>query len=149
MGMWNQIKKRATDSLWWALGGPDLVQVRGGAAAAEMLEPRNVFTPAVDLLEGKDDLLVVADVPGAARGDTSVSWDSDVLVLRARVRSAAEGVPLSAEFPPGGWYRRLELPGGFAGGKARARLKGGVLTVSIPRADRENKPRGIPVRGRS
>ena len=147
MGMWNQIKKMATDSLGWALGSQDLVPVRGGAAAAGMIEPKNVFTPAVDLLEGRGELLVVANVPGAARDDTSVSLDGGVLILRARVRHRAEGALLLAEFPPGGWYRRLELPGGFAGGKAQARLRGGVLTVSIPRADTKTRPRSIPVRG--
>ena len=150
MSMWNQLKRRATDTLWRAVGGGDRVPVSRGAAPAEVLEPRNVFPPAVDVLEGRDDLLVVADVPGAGRVDTAVSHDdAGVLVLRARVALEVEGTPLVMEIPPGGWYLRLELPSGFAGSRARARLRGGVLTITVPREEKGSRARRIPVQARA
>src|SRR3954454_1420161 len=57
---------------------------RNGGNTPEQLERRPVVAPAVDIYENKDEILVVADVPGAHSDRVTVRLEKDELFLHAR-----------------------------------------------------------------
>jgi HSP20 family protein len=86
----------------------------------------------VDLYETPDAFVIVADLPGVSKDDLKVHVVEDRLRISAVRRS-----PVTTEY-----LRSFRLPGPAA--EVQARLKDGVLTVTLPKPDRM-KPFHIPV----
>jgi HSP20 family molecular chaperone IbpA len=102
----------------------------------ERARQRRAVTPAVDLFESAEELVLVADVPGVRREAVQVRFERDQLTLEAR---------REPEAPDGFDYvRSFLLPGGIDPERIRAELRDGVLTVHLPRLDRL-RPRTIGV----
>ena len=62
----------------------------------ERVSKRPVITPAVDILENSDEILVVADVPGTTSEGLNIHFDKDQLFIEA---SAAEENTADAAVP--------------------------------------------------
>ena len=45
-------------------------------------KPRPMVAPAVDIFENKDEVLLVADLPGVAKADLSINFDKGHLTIR-------------------------------------------------------------------
>lgn len=103
---------------------------------AERLDDRPTLRPAVDIYENSDELLLVADMPGACPETTHVQVDGGQITLWAR--------------PPNGrdadWYAAFAIPEGTDGERTRASVRDGVLTVRLPKRARP-APRRIAVSG--
>ena len=65
----------------------------GGSVSPERMERRPTLAPPVDIYENPDEILVVADVPGARSDSIMVKLDKSELYLYAR---------RDEETPPGG-----------------------------------------------
>ena len=117
------------------------------ATAREQREPEEYFLPAIDAMETKDELVIIADMPGVAPGDLEVSVEGDVLTVRGRVQpTAVESLEaLHQEFLRGDYFRQFRMPRDFQPDKVQAGLKAGVVTVRIPRQERA-KPHRIAIR---
>ncbi len=103
------------------------------------------FMP-MDLYKVDDHYMLVADLPGADPGSIDVSVDNGTLTLSAQ-RSAPsdEGVQwLSSERFAGAYRRQLSLGEGIDTSRITADYDNGVLTLTIPLAERA-KPRKITV----
>jgi len=109
--------------------------------------PGTYDTPAVDIYETDDAIVVEADVPGVARDGVEVKIDSGVLSILGRAtRTSAPGVTrLYEEFTRGDYYRAFALGEEVAEGGIAATVSNGVLTVSLPRA-RDTRVRKIEVK---
>lgn len=107
--------------------------------AVERMEQRPQKAPAVDIYEGKDDFLVVADVPGTDDNTFVVELEQNELRLRAPAR------PFEPEDSAFDWVRTFRLPPGIDGNAVSAELQHGVLTVRVPKPA-EHKPRRIDVK---
>jgi HSP20 family molecular chaperone IbpA len=96
--------------------------------------PRAFVAPRVDVYENADELLIVADVPGATSDSVRVEIDKGELLLEAkRVAPAYD-------------YRRVfSVPSGIDASKIEATLSSGVLHVKLPKSD-ALKPRRIQVK---
>jgi HSP20 family molecular chaperone IbpA len=79
-------------------------------------EQAALATPAIDVYEGPNDVMVVADVPGGRRDHARVTWQDHRLELLVEP-----------------WYRVVELPHRVDPAAATAALRDGVLTVRIPK----------------
>ncbi|MGV8176974.1 MAG: Hsp20/alpha crystallin family protein [Candidatus Bilamarchaeaceae archaeon] len=77
--------------------------------------------PLVDVLEGKDNVVVVAEVPGVSEHDISLKFQKD------------GSLEISAPSGERKYFKRLELPKGVAHEKMKRSYKNGVLELVFPR----------------
>ncbi len=96
--------------------------------------PRTFATPAVDVVDNDAELLVMADLPGVAKGDVKLRFEDDNLILHATHRA---GVHV--------FRRTLPITYQVQADQIEAELDHGVLTVHLPKAA-EARPRQIPIR---
>jgi HSP20 family protein len=111
--------------------------------------PATEWSPAVDVFESRDRLVVVIEVPGLSPESLRVVFRERELVLagerRAR-RTGAGSTFLCLERPHGRFERAipLDVPADVA--SARATLAGGVLTVTLPRLrERRGRETAVPI----
>lgn len=112
---------------------------------AERMERRRTVPPPVDIYENGDEVLVIADVPGASPDGITVRLDKDELFVHARCNGEGPGECVLGA-PRGADYGRTFLvPRGIDADKIAADLKSGVLTIHLPKSE-AMKPRKIAVR---
>jgi HSP20 family protein len=103
-------------------------------------------TPRVDVLETENEFLVLADMPGVRPEDVDVRFEKGELTVHGR-RPAPTGKELTyREFETTNYHRAFAVAETVAADKISAELKGGVLTVHLPKTEAV-KPRRIAVRG--
>jgi HSP20 family protein len=101
--------------------------------------------PAVDIFEGKDDLLLYADMPGVRKDDVSIHIDRGELTIHAtRAYQQSGRSPLTAERPSIDYRRTFALQGVDAD-RVEAELSAGVLKLRLPRSS-TLRPRQIAVK---
>lgn len=114
-----------------------------GAPAGSARVPR--FMP-MDLYRSGDHFVVHADLPGADPGSVDLSVDNGLLTIRAeRSGRTEESVEwLASERFTGSYMRQLSLGDGIDAERISATYENGVLTVTIPMAEKA-KPRRIQI----
>ncbi len=106
---------------------------------AEKMAERHSFAPPVDIFESKDEILILADVPGVGPEGLSINLDRDQLTIDAR---RPQGVTGEEAFD----YRRtFVVPHGIDADKIGAQLQSGVLRLILPKPA-ALKPRQIEVK---
>ncbi len=104
-------------------------------------------TPAIDVHETPDDLVVTATLPGIRPEDVEITMTGQNLMLRGEFK-ADENVErdqyLYRERRYGSFSRSLQLPVRVEGDQAEATFTDGILTLRIPKAE-EVKPRQIRI----
>jgi HSP20 family protein len=115
--------------------------------SAEPARTRRVWRPLADIVESKEGVTLMLEVPGVAAEDVDIALEKRVLTIRARSNTASpERLRLvHAEYEPGDYERAFTLSDDFDGEKIEAELKNGVLTLHLPRAEAA-KPRTIRVK---
>lgn len=108
-------------------------------------ERRLTVSPACDIYENNDEVLVVADVPGVSADMLDVNVENGELTIVAR-RDVADpsGSVLGAEFRDCDFRRRFRMTTGIDTSKIDAHLKHGVLRLHLPKSE-ALKPMQIPV----
>lgn len=100
---------------------------------------RGEFMPPVDVHETESEVVVTVEVPGLTAEEIDISVADDVLRVRGEKRSEHEEKGRSyhvVERSYGSFQRAIPLPTSVASEKATADCKDGVLTVSLPKAER-------------
>lgn len=102
----------------------------------------------VDLYRTENEFVLSADLPGIDPGSAEVDIDGRVLTIRAqRTAAGVEGVTwLSQERPSGAFVRKFSLGEGIDTESIAADYANGVLTVTIPVAEKA-KTRKVVVAG--
>ncbi len=106
------------------------------------------YVPTVDIVENQDELLLIADVPGATDDGIDIDYERGRLTVQARVvpRQPPDRTNyLLQEYGVGDFCRSFQVGEGIDGGEIHAEIAGGVLTVHLPKAP-ELKPRRIEVK---
>ena len=100
----------------------------------------------MDLYRVDDHYVVTVDLPGVDPGSIDLNVDGNTLSIRAeRSPRTDESVQwLAQERPAGSYLRQLQLGEGLDVEKSQASYDSGVLTVTIPVAERA-RPRKITV----
>lgn len=101
--------------------------------------------PRVDVFENEHELLVIADVPGAAKDSIDVRFEGGELRFEARRAAGPQGQPLAEEYRVADYRRAFAMPEGIDADKIEADLSNGVLTVHLPKSSAK-RPRRIDVR---
>lgn len=113
----------------------------------ERTRSTTLFTPRVDILETRDELVVYADLPGVKPSDVDVRYELGELIIEGRCEPRQEGVsPLFSEYGVGDYYRAFAVGENLDAERISADLKNGVLTVRLPKAEKV-KPKRITVKG--
>jgi HSP20 family protein len=109
--------------------------------------PARVFLPNTDIFETEEAMAVVMEMPGVNREHTEITVEDDVLSVAGRIDfSRYENLqPVYTEYNVGHYRRSFDLsPNSFDEHKISAEMKDGVLSLTLPKAERV-KPRRIPL----
>jgi HSP20 family protein len=103
--------------------------------------------PACDVFEDKDAIKIVAEVPGVTPEDVKISLENNILTIRGEKKQQAEERTERVhryERSYGAFERTFVLPNSVDSERIQASYQNGILTVSVPKAERA-RPREIPV----
>jgi HSP20 family protein len=111
-----------------------------------MLERTNAPRMPMDAYRHGDSFLVHFDLPGVDPASIDLTIEKNVLAVRAERTSARAETDevVVAERPQGIFSRQVFLGEGLDPDRIEARYDGGVLTLTIPVADRV-KPRRVEI----
>ena len=105
------------------------------------------WTPAIELVENNDSIVVRAELPGMKKDDLEISLHEGILTIageRKNETKVEEGGVYRSERFFGRFQRSIALPKTVATEKVKAEYKDGVLAVSLPKTE-EAKPKQINV----
>jgi HSP20 family protein len=105
------------------------------------------FVPRADIYELEDQIVIVADVPGASEDSIEIGLEKNVLTINAYVdQDIPEGYTLRlAEYETGDYQRSFRLSNEIDREKIEATVKDGVLHLYLPKAS-EARARKISVK---
>ena len=110
-------------------------------------EGYGAWLPPVDVFERGDNLVIRAELPGVQRDDIDIRVENGVLVLqgqRKREEEVEERNAFRLERVFGAFTRSFSLPTTVDPTKIGARLKDGVLEISLPKAEAA-KPKKVAI----
>jgi len=109
---------------------------RTAQALPEHLRGDRFYSPAVDILEKGDEILVIADVPGTRPEDVDVEFEDGLLTVHAKVQPRyPEGVEfLRQEYGVGDYLRSFQVSEAIDAAKITAEYANGVLTLHLPKS---------------
>lgn len=113
--------------------------------SAEPVQHDDTVAPPVDVYENGDELLVVADVPGANHDGIEVQLEKGQLTILARRGGETTGTPVATEYRSQDYFRVFSVPQGIDASKIDAQLTAGVLRLRLPKSE-SLKPRRIEVK---
>lgn len=105
------------------------------------------WTPACDIVETQDSLILRAELPGVRRDDIDISLDNGVLTLRGSRELEQESQECTyhrIERSYGNFARSFTLPRSIDAERISANYTDGVLEIRMPRRE-ETRPRQIRV----
>jgi len=105
------------------------------------------WSPAVDMFEKDDQVVIKAELPGLEKKDISLDLTNGVLTLkgeRKHENEVKEENYYRREMSCGKFIRSFSLPGDVDADKIKAEFQNGLLTVEVPKPE-EHKPKQIPV----
>jgi HSP20 family molecular chaperone IbpA len=103
----------------------------------ERTRERRVYTPAVDIIERKDDIIVIADMPGVDENSVDIMIEKNVLTLYGKVEAdiPEKHVLYLSEYGIGDYQRVFTLTDEVDREKIQATVKNGVLRIVLPKAE--------------
>lgn len=112
---------------------------------ADKRETQPTVEPPVDVYENKEELLVVADLPGVDNNELGIRLENGELTIEGKRAGFPDGRGLVQEFRATDYRRTFLVPEGIDGEKISAELKHGVLRVHLPKSA-ALKPRQIAIK---
>lgn len=107
-----------------------------------------MWTPAVDIFEKGDDLIIRAEVPGLDQDDVDISIENNTLMLRGERKRDTEFQERDAyrlERSFGAFTRSFVLPKTVDSARISASYRNGVLELTLPKIE-QAKLRKIEIR---
>ena len=101
-------------------------------------------TPAVDIYEMPEGLVVIADVPGVTPDHVDVRVDNHILTMWGQAAHGLPAEPTYREYELVNYFRQFDLSAKVDESKIAADLKHGVLTLTLSKVV-EAQPRQIAV----
>lgn len=114
----------------------------------ESTTPARSFVPNTDIFETEDALMVVMELPGVDRERAEITVEDNVLSVSGRIDFSKYDKlqPVYTEYNIGHYRRTFSLaPSSIDEQRISADMKDGVLTLTLPKAERI-KPRRIQLR---
>jgi len=109
---------------------------------SEFPEPLELRMPRTDVVDGEDNVVIRAEVPGVDKKDLEVSVnDTSVTIKGKATRETKEekGDYYRCEIGSSEYSRTLGLPCAIDASKASAQLKDGVLELTLPKIEKAKR----------
>ncbi len=105
------------------------------------------FQPNVDIIEYPEELVLLADVPGASANDVELKFEDGALTIHAKVapRQNEQVEYRLQEYGVGDFYRTFQISEAIDASKISADMSDGVLRLHLPKAEAV-KPHKIAVK---
>ena len=125
------------------------IQEQEGAPseAMERTRSRRAFVPRADIYETENEIIVLADIPGANEKSVDITLEKNVLSITAYIdatRSGDYGIAY-AEYEEGDYQRSFRLSDEIDRDKIEASVSDGVLHLRLPKS-KEAAARKIAVK---
>ena len=107
-------------------------------------------TPAVDMYQTDNDVVIKAALPGFKSDDVQINVTGDLLTIRGDLKHEEEQNEKSwhiREQRWGSFERSVSLPTAVVPDKAQADFANGILIITLPKAE-EVKPKTITVKAK-
>ena len=108
----------------------------------------NVFTPAIDIKEEENKLVVTTDLPGINKEDIEINLKEDMLEISAKSgkenETEEEGY-IRKEREYTHFYRAVHLPSSVKEEGSTAKIENGVLTITLPKMKLEEPAKKIQI----
>ena len=108
------------------------------------------FTPAIDMYEDKDNVIVETQLGGIDPEKVDISIENNVLTIKGESEKKSEVEDKNyyrKEIRRGSFYRSIPLPTKVDGDKASAMNEEGILKIIVPKAP-EIKPKTIKIQNK-
>lgn len=108
------------------------------------------WSPAIDVIQEDEDLVVRAELPGAKPEDVDITVHNGVLTISGKLQEEREEERrgyLVRERRSGSFRRSLQLPQDADEDQIKANFENGVLEVKIPGAAAIQEPKRIQIGG--
>lgn len=105
-----------------------------------------IFTPAVDIKEEEDKLVVTTDLPGINKEDIEINLKEDMLEISAKSRKEKETEEegyIRKEREYTRFYRAVRLHTSVKEEESTAKIENGVLTMTLPKMKLEDPVKKI------
>lgn len=129
---------RLFDDLW---NGSDLPLSHGDGAM-------QTGWPQIELREQNDQFVLTAEVPGMGEKDIDIQFVDQCLILRGERKEERSAEQLDQHYSEryyGRFERRIPLNVEIESEKAKAVLRNGVLSISLPKAQVQKSGQRIPI----
>jgi HSP20 family protein len=121
------------------------MQTNGNDSDQQRAAIRPTSAPPVDVYENDDEILVVADMPGARSDSVTVKLEKDELYISAVRDGETDGQLLAGGRRDCEYRRTFLIPRGVDPSGISAEMSQGVLKVHLPKTA-DVKPRVIQVK---
>lgn len=106
-------------------------------------------TPAIDMFEKNNEVIVIADLPGVNKEEIEISINDSLLTIKAETKEKRkeekEGY-YYAERRARSFQRTISLPCEVIPEKASSAFKNGVLEIHLPKRYPEKKEKGFKIK---
>ena len=106
--------------------------------------------PLVNVYNGKEDIVVTAELPGLSKDSVNITFTDGVLAISGTLGSLEKTKSMTAvrkERSEGDFEKTITIPTKIEADSINAAFKDGILTVTLPKAE-EVKPRTIAIEAR-
>jgi HSP20 family protein len=148
---WNPFKeldvmRREIDHLWDEFS-PTSRRSLFAAPWRALTAEEGVATPAVDVIDRKDSILVKAELPGVDKDKIDITIEDDNLIIKCEIKEEKEIKKedyYRCERSYRSFARTIALPTKVEAAKVKATFKDGILDVNLPKAE-GLKPRRVHI----
>ena len=107
-------------------------------------QERPSVSPKVNIIESKDGYVLEAEMPGVSKDGLDISMEDNELTIMGKAQPEPSANLLYRESSPSDYRRVFELDPSIETGKISAQIEQGILTLTLPKAEKI-KPRRIAV----
>ncbi|MEW5744515.1 MAG: Hsp20/alpha crystallin family protein [Nitrospirota bacterium] len=106
-------------------------------AGAERTKTAAVYSPYVDIIERKDDIVLLADMPGVDENSVDILLEKNILTIYGKVRGeiTERHQPDYMEYGIGDYQRAFTLSDEIDRDKILATVKNGVLKLVLAKTE--------------
>ncbi len=101
------------------------------------------FVPRVDIIEEKDNMMVVAEIPGMEKNDIKVVVENGILIISGDKKPVMERKEdagyVRCELCNGVFSRSFTLPEHVDAEKITADYRNGLLTIMLPKSEKSKQ----------
>lgn len=105
------------------------------------------WAPATDIIENKDNYVLKVELPGISKDDVNIEFENGVLTINGERKEELEVKEENlhrVERCFGTFSRSFRLPKNVNDKKISAKMKDGILELTVPKAE-EVKAKAIPI----